>query len=140
MLPAGSTEYIHGVGWLGAVFFGLCTLIGVTQLFRSGPALIIDRLGIVDQTSWTSPGRIHWLEIRGFRVVTIRETKFLMVHLHNPRQYIDQGNVLRRFLRASRARMFGSPIALSSATLDIGFDDLVRTMSQFFDQATSTRA
>ncbi len=123
--------YIHGVGWVSTGLFGFATLMGFAQLFRRRPALIIDRLGIIDQQGWFSVGRVHWLEIRGFRIVAMKRQKFLVVDLHNPRQYIDQGNALVRLIRGGNARLVGSPIALGSSTLDISFDELVRTVARF---------
>jgi len=49
-------------GWVGLVFFGLCSIAILAQLFRSVPSVILDELGIHDLRS--SFGTIPWAESR----------------------------------------------------------------------------
>ncbi len=127
--------YVHAVGAVAAVFFGLCTILGIARLFRSGPALTLDGDGLLDQSGSAAVGRIFWREVRGFRVVSIRRTKFLVVDLQDPRRILESGNAWQRLLRSGNLRTVGSPVAFSSTTLDIGFDELVRVVEHFHDQA-----
>jgi hypothetical protein len=138
-MPQSMTQkpiwYVHAVGVIAALFFGLCTLIGIARLFRRGPALILDRQGMLDQSGGAAVGRLSWLEVRSLRVVAVRRTKFLVVDVHNPRQYLDDGNAWQRLLRSGNQRTVGSPIALSSSTLDIDFDELARSVEHFYTRS-----
>ena len=143
-IPQGATSkpawLVHLVGWTGTVFFGACLLVGVVRLFRRRPALVIDRQGFVDLSSLGSVGRVTWLEVRGFRLTRIKTTRFVVVDVVDPRHFIDRGNFLLRLVRSGNMRVVGSPLAFSSATLDIGFDELVSTLERFHGQATGRPA
>jgi hypothetical protein len=143
MMPQSMTQkpiwFVHAVGVVAATFFGLCVLMGIARLFRRGPALILDRQGMLDQSGGAAVGRLSWLEVRGLRIAAVRRTKFLVVDLHNPRQYLDHGNAWQRLLRSGNQRTVGSPVALSSATLDVAFDELVATVDRLYSRAAGRR-
>jgi hypothetical protein len=120
----------RAVGGFGIISYGLAaSLLGVL-LFRKPVALVIDRQGIIDRSDWTSVGRINWSEIRRVRTIWIG-MRVLVIDAHNPRHFLGRGRVWQRMLR--RLRIW--PIVLSSITLDIGFNELRRTISRFCEEA-----
>lgn len=48
-------------GWVGLVFFGLCFVVIVVQLFRAGPSVIVDESGIIALRS--SNEMIEWDDV-----------------------------------------------------------------------------
>src|SRR5579872_3990994 len=67
-LPEGATPFprwsLRILGVLGAAFFGLASLVSLSQLFSRRPGLVIDRQGIIDHTTYAGVGRVYWRDIR----------------------------------------------------------------------------
>ncbi len=141
-MPEGATPFpsvlLRILGVVGVVFFGLGFLVYVAQFFSRRPALIVDRQGIVDNTTYPGVGRVYWAEIRGLRVGHVRKVPFLIVDVHDPQKFLPLGNMFQRFLRASSARMIGSPISLAATSLDAHFEGLVGTIEHFRTEAGTT--
>src|SRR5258708_3153494 len=68
-------------GWVGLIFFGLCFIAILAQLFRSGPSVILDELGIHDLRS--SFGAIRWADITSLRIGSVRSQRFLCVEVQD---------------------------------------------------------
>ncbi len=117
--------FLQGVGLLGIVFFGFMGLIGVRKLFDNQPGVIIDREGIHDNTSSISAGLVEWKDIRGFRNLKIRSTRFIMVDVEDPEKYIARAKngIARKAMQANN-KLYGSPVAITSGALQYDFDQL----------------
>jgi hypothetical protein len=118
--------YVHGVGLVAIIFFGLGGIIGARKLFDRRPGLQFTEAGIVDNASGVAAGFVLWSDITGTMIYTIKRSRFLVVKVMGPEKYIAIGGVLRRSLNRMTFKTFGSPIALSSNALAISFDELVR--------------
>lgn len=46
-----SSLFVHGIGYVSIVFFGLCGIIGLKKLFDKKPGLILSNTGITDNSS-----------------------------------------------------------------------------------------
>jgi hypothetical protein len=130
-----SPGFVQTVGIIGALVFGVLSLLAIARLFDRRPGLVVDRQGLIDRTTHLGVGRINWTEVRDLRIVKMRMNKFLVIDVHDPDRFLDRGNVLQRLLRAGNLRAQGSPIALSSNLLEIGFDRMTHVVRCFFDQA-----
>jgi hypothetical protein len=120
------------VGGAAIVFFGACLVYGVYKLFDRRPGLILDRLGLIDNSSAIAAGRITWQEIRDIKVSQIRTQRFLTLLIDDPDQFIARGNRFRRFLDAQNVGLTGSPVNISSGTLKIDFDELERLLRVYW--------
>ncbi len=140
-LPDHATPFpallLQALGIFGVAFFGLASLVYVAQFFSRRPALIVDREGIVDHTTYPGVGRVYWREIRGLRAGLIRKVPFLIVDVHDPQKFLPRGNMFQRFLRASSAQMVGSPITLAATSLDADFDQLAALIEHARQQAVT---
>jgi len=138
-MPEGATPYPSGLlrvlGIFGVVFFGLGSLVYVAQFFGRRPALVVDREGIIDNTTYPGVGRVLWADVKGLRVGYVRKVPFLIVDVHDPEKFLPRGNMFQRFLRASSARMVGSPISLAATSLDADFDQLAALIERAHQQA-----
>lgn len=126
--------YVRGVALAGAAFFGLCAVYGCIKAFDSRPGLIIDPEGLVDNSSAVAAGRIFWAEITGLKVSSVAGQRFLTITVVDPQKYVARGGVFKRMLNAANTKMTGSPINLSSNALRLKFEELVRLLTEAFDQ------
>ena len=123
--------YVHGLGLVAIIFFGICGLYALKKLFDKRPGLIFNNSGIVDNASSISPGFIPWSEVLGAGVFEIQKQKLLIVMVRDPQRYIARGNLLRRTLNKANYKMVGSPISIASNTLAINFSELVSLFDQY---------
>lgn len=124
--------FVHGIGYVSIVFFGLCGVIGLKKLFDKKPGLILSNAGITDNSSGFSAGFIAWNEITGFDVYQTHNQKMLVVLLNNPEKYIEIGSSIRRTLIKASYKMSGSPVVITSSSLKINFDELLKTCNEYF--------
>lgn len=124
--------FIHGIGYVSIVFFGLCGIIGLKKLFDRKPGLILSNAGITDNSSGLSSGFIAWSEITGFDVYQTHNQKMLVVLLDNPEKYLEMGSALRRSLIKTSYKMSGSPVVITPSSLKINFDELLKTCNEYF--------
>ena len=125
---------VRAAAVVGAFFFGICAVYGCIKFFDSKPGLIVDREGIVDNSSGVSVGRVPWDEITGLKVTALSGQRFLTIEVVDPRKYIGRGNFFQRQLIASNVKMTGSPINISSNSLSLKFDDLHRILVESFER------
>jgi hypothetical protein len=123
--------FVRAIGMVGFVFFGLCGVIALTKCFDSRPGLVLDSLGITDNSSGVAAGRIAWSEIRDVQIASVRSQKFLVLLVTNPEKYLGKGNFLKRFLVDANYRMTGSPITISSSALRISFAELEQLVRDY---------
>ena len=122
---------VHGIGGLSIVFFGICGVFGVKKLFDRKPGLVLSSAGIFDNSSGVSAGLIPWSEITGFSVFEVQKQKMLIVGVTNPEKYVEAGGSLKRALNRANFKMCGSPIAITSNSLKIGFNELLDFCNQY---------
>jgi len=123
---------VHGMGFLSIVLFGLAGLICVRKLFDRRPGLVLNSEGLTDYSSGSAVRFVPWSEITGFSAVDGRGPKILIVNVANPDKYIEAGGpIRRRFNRINAGIYGGSPIAITSPALKIGFNELVDLCNEY---------
>lgn len=126
-----SPIYVKGVSVLTIGFFGLCGLYGLLKLFDGSPGLVLDREGIIDNSSGVAAGRISWREIRDIQVRSIGGQRFVAVMVADPEKYLGKGNFLSRFFVKANYKMYGTPIFISAHSLKVKFEDLEKQIQDF---------
>lgn len=121
----------HAIGLLAVAFFGLCALFGVKKLFDQKPGLVLNSTGIIDNSSGIAAGLILWSEIVGFDIFQVHGTRSLVVKVNNPDKYVNRGSAIRRALNKANVGLCGSPIAITSSSLKIDFDDLLQLSNAY---------
>jgi hypothetical protein len=122
-----STAFISGVGWILAVFCGLCLAAFIRQLFRTGPVLEIDERGILWRR-W-SDTTIPWNAITRAEVGAVGEQKFLSLWLDEPESYPGR-STLGKLSHMNKGMGFGD-LALSMQGTDQSFDRLVEVVGAY---------
>ena len=123
--------FVHGVGIVGMVFFGMVGIVGIRKLFDKKPGLVLNSAGIIDNSSGLAAGFIPWSEITGAEIYEVHRQKMLIIKVRNPEEFIQRGNVLQRAMVKMGSKMSGSPIAITSNTLKINFPQLLSTFEQY---------
>jgi hypothetical protein len=129
-LPHRSPLFVKLMAGVCVIFFGLCGVYGARKLFDAAPGLVIDAQGILDNSSAVSAGLIPWSEVTGIKVTTLNAQRFLTIEVRDPENYIQRASGLKRLFVALNAKHFGGPIQITSNTLEMPFDDLVKNITE----------
>lgn len=120
-----NSEFIHIVGIVSVVFFGICGIFAFKKLFDKKDGLIINKNGITDNSSGTSVGLVKWNDIIGIGVAKVHLQKFIMIEVSNPEHYINlKKNKIGKMAMKSNYDKFGSPISISTNSLKTNFEEL----------------
>jgi hypothetical protein len=87
--------FVKGAGYVGLIFFGLCGLYIFYKLFDTKPGLVIDDNGILDNSSAASGHIIKWDRIVGLRIGQVKSTKFILIDLVDPEQFLNEMNGIK---------------------------------------------
>lgn len=129
--PIDDPLFIHGLGIVTMVLCSLTTIIGIRKLFDKRPGLVLNSAGIIDNSSGLAAGFISWSEITGAEIYEVRRQKMLIIKVRNPEEFIQRGNVLRQAMVKMGSKLSGSPIAITSNSLKINFQELLATFAQY---------
>lgn len=125
---------LQTLGVLGFLFFGACTIYAYQKMIDDRPGLIIDRNGITDNSSAIAVGLVEWKDIRGIRVKKTGTNRFIMIDLDDPEKYISRASGLPRLAMQANLKFYGSPLAISSNTLNYDFEDLVEVLQENWEE------
>lgn len=109
------------VGWVGLVFSGLCFIAMLLQLFRRGPAVILDEEGIHDLRSVQT---VPWDDILSLSIGWVESSRFLCVEVRDPSIYLAHLPSHKRLLAKGSAVMGFTPITMSFQGLTPGIDQV----------------
>lgn len=124
------------VGYVSIIFFGLCALFIIRKLPDNKPGLIIDNLGLSDNSSGVSGGQILWSDISNISVIEIHRQKFILLKVKNPQDYINrQTSAFKRKMMKMNFNMYGTPLSLTSNSLKISFNDLYKLLAENYNIA-----
>jgi hypothetical protein len=113
------------------LFFGLVAITIFRKFLDQKPGLIINRKGIIDNSSGLSAGTILWKDIQEITILQVRNQKFLIVIVLNPQEYIDKmSNSIKRNVMKINYKSYGSPISISANPLQTDFDKLYKLISE----------
>jgi hypothetical protein len=128
------------VGYASILFFGLCAAFFIRKLPDTKPGLIIDSIGLIDNSGALSVGQILWADIVNISVLEMHKQKLLMLEVKNPQEYIDRQNgLLKRKGMELNYKMYGTPISITANGLKMPFQELFTLVSEKFQQ-TRTNA
>lgn len=109
-------------GWAGLVFFGSCFIGILTQLFRSGPSVIVDEIGIHDLRS--SFGTIPWSDIVSLWIGSVSSARFLCVEVLDPSIYLLRLPSRKRLLAKTNPSLGFPLITISFSGLSPGLSEV----------------
>lgn len=129
---------IRAVGLISIVFFGAIAVMVIRKLSDDKAGLILDAAGIVDNSNATSIGFIAWEDVTAIRRHQVMSTKFLLVDVVDSEKYIKKAKdgFMTKMLRLN-TKQYGTPISISSNSLQCSFDELEAKVHSAFDKGTS---
>ena len=74
-------------------------------MFDNAIGLIIDEMGITDNSNASSIGLIKWVDIKEIRTEQEASTKFLLIYTNNPEEYLDKAKGFKRKLMRGNNKM-----------------------------------
>ena len=122
-------------GFIGIVFFSMCFGFGIIQLFDKKPGLIINKDGIVNNTTALNTQHIRWENITGWETLNMKGTKILLVFVNNPEEIIANANNFSRFWLKLNMKSYGTPVSISNNSLWIKFSKLVDVFTEYYSKA-----
>jgi hypothetical protein len=126
----GNPTVILVTGIASILFFGLCAIYIARKLPDNKPGLIIDNIGLTDNSSGVSAGQILWSDIENISVIEIHRQKLIMLQVKNPQDYIDkQTSGIKRKMMQMNFNMYGTPLSITSNALQINFDELLNILN-----------
>jgi hypothetical protein len=136
----GDPAFLRGAAIAAIVFFGLIALWILRKLSDHKPGLVLSSAGITDNASGVAAGFIPWAEIEASSVFAVQGQRMLIIHVHDPERYMERGGAFRRALNRANYKLAGSPIAIPSSTLKIGFDELQALFDRYLQAYGTNRA
>ncbi|MFN0252957.1 MAG: STM3941 family protein [Kofleriaceae bacterium] len=118
------------IGLVGIVFFGACLGFGVRMVFDRRPGFVLREDGFEDYSSGVAVGFVPWGDIREIAVLRISGQRFIAVRVNNPEVYARRGTAIQRMAHRANMKLCGTPVTISSNTLRISFDELVRLLEE----------
>ncbi len=129
--------FIRLISIAAIVFFGFLGLVIIRKLFQNIPGVIINYRGITDNASGISAGFIPWGEIIRIEEYTIGPNKFASIYVQDPEKYITKGNFIKRLTNRGNYKMTGTPIHISSKSLQVDFGKLMHNLQEYHKYYTS---
>jgi hypothetical protein len=121
-------------GLTACVFFGAGLGFGLVMWFRKRPALIINSVGLFDQSSTLTPYAVRWDEADAvyisWNTLEFSKFRFLSIRLKDPDAFIARQEPLRAMLMKANVRQLGAPVAISAMILSVTLEELVAIIRQ----------
>ncbi|NDW09755.1 STM3941 family protein [Dysgonomonas sp. 520] len=120
--------FVKIAGIVGTIFFGFTTVIYITKLFDKQAGLIIDDMGIIDNSSVSTVGLIEWKDIETIRQVNIMSTKILLIDVSLPAKYLNRVSGLKRKTMESNMALCGTPLSITPRNLNCKSNELEKLL------------
>ena len=113
-------------------FFALCGLYCLVKMCDRAPRFILDRDGIIDNSTGVAAGRVRWEEITDIRFRMLGRQRFVTFDVVDPRRFVERGGAVRRLMTRLNTTTLGSPINIATDGLAISPDELFRQIEIFY--------
>ena len=111
-------------GAVGLLFFGLCGGWSLSRLFSHRVSLILDREGILDNSSAIPTGRILWEQISRVGITTVSNQRFLGIDVKDRSSLATSTSPFRRWMHDQNAGITGYPVNIPATTIDHSLEEL----------------
>lgn len=124
--------FIKVVGIIAIIFFSATAIYGIRKVFSKSIGLTIDETGLFDNTNYSSAGFIKWSDITAINTEEVASTRFLLIHIANPSDYINKATGFKKKLMKGNHKLYGTPVTITSNTLKCGFNELKKIINDKF--------
>lgn len=112
------------------VLFGSGAALLLYKLLANKPAVIFTPEGFTVPMLLFADDHIQWEEVQGFRRDRMLDDDVLVVELNSPAAYQQRYKGLKRLLRRSALKHYGSPILLNSNLVDVDMQALEEALRE----------
>jgi hypothetical protein len=123
------------IGYVSIILFGGFAALMVSKLLSSKLGFKLDETGFTDNTGPTSGGFVKWDDVAAISVRQVKQQKIIMVHLHNPDQYIqNQTSFFKKKMMAVNQKSYNAPIGISAISLQCTFAELHSLLTESWNK------
>lgn len=122
--------FVRGIGVVSLVFFGTCLVVLIKLWWYQGAYLTISEKGVIDN-SVNGLGLIVWQDIDKIEMVYEYAVPMIVLHLHNPHDYISKVSRWRQWLFNYNHRRYGTPVLIASVLLAVDANELYELLGQY---------
>lgn len=116
---------------------GLIFCLQVYKLLANKPEVIFTPAGFTVPQLLFAADHVQWDEVRGFRRDRMLGQEVLVVELTDPQAYGQRSKGLKRLLRQSNLKHYGSPLLLHSKVVEVDMQNLEATFQDTWNQYKS---
>lgn len=117
--------------YIGIPFFSLGIVYLVYRLVIKKPVFVIDKIGILDQSSLLSVGIIRWDEIESIEAVKIANTNFMGVNPKDKDAFLARLNPIKKFFLSMNLNMGQSLINIPLESFGLDFDQVASKLKEY---------
>jgi hypothetical protein len=88
------------------------------RLKSEKPAMIIDQLGILDNTGRNKGRFFLWNTVVKAEILKVKQARTLLIHVSNPQEVIGNENSWRKYKMEMSYRISGTPVEIACFNLD----------------------
>ncbi|REG84614.1 STM3941 family protein [Winogradskyella sediminis] len=137
-----SEDFLLFIGLASVIFFGLGLFFILKKIFSTKIGLIINELGIIDNSNAISLGLIEWNDISGISIIqpqvpvfnlgtTVSTKKMIILKTDNPEKFIERlRNPILKETLIYNNKIYGSSLTIISSGLNIKFSELENTVKE----------
>ena len=114
--------------WLLILIFVIFAIVKATQ---NKPTLIIDKTGIIDNSSVNGIGKIDWNDIRNIEIRKGVNTNFLCIDFFDEQKILNKTNLMKRFLMKSNKKKLGTICAIPEISINDSLESVLNEINQF---------
>ena len=127
--------FIRVTSIIGFIFCSFVLIAFIKVVLSRKLGLAINNEGIIDNSSYISKGLIKWDDIVSIKRIDVMSTKFLLIGVKNPEKYVDnETSKIKKRLLQSNLKKYGTPITISSTTLEYDFDRLEEVLLSSYNE------
>ena len=124
-----------------AIISGLFASLSIKRLVDKKPGLVINQMGILDNSGLVSAGMVFWSDVVEINTSKVIFSDCILIKVKNPKRYIsNQKNVFKRLWLQHENKRTGSPINISISGLQFKFNELFRIIQdRYLSNQVDTR-
>lgn len=127
-------EKIKIAGVVGFLLGSLGIVFGIVKLIQNKPSLIINDEGIYDNSSAAGFGLITWESITAVEIISIHRVEMILIFVNNQEELMARVNWFRQLLFKISISTYGTPIGISTNTMNIEINPLYDIITNKMDE------
>lgn len=128
------SSVIYFVFIISLIFFGASAIVILRKILNNEPALIINSSGILNHTNAVGKHFIPWETIVEIEIVNVKNTRFLLVYVNNPKEVIAQSRGFGKWLAYLNYKQYNTPLSITPIGTQCKLDQIVAKIQEHISQ------